>query len=61
MAKIHQFNERLLVVLLMKYNVKEDLQPLDVGSSLLLGHFGCSFRYRAELDLLTSLDFFTRA
>jgi hypothetical protein len=45
----------------MKYNVKEDLQPLDVGASLLLGHFGGSFRDRAELDLLTSLDFFTRA
>jgi hypothetical protein len=61
MAKIHQLDKRLLVILLMKYNVKEDLQPLNVGASLLLRHFGGSFRYRAELDLLASLDFFTRA
>jgi hypothetical protein len=45
----------------MKYNVKEDLQPLNVCTSLLLWHFGGSFRYRAELDLLASLDFFTSA
>jgi hypothetical protein len=60
-AEIHQLDQRLLVVLLVKDNVKEDLQPLDVSASLLFGHLGGTFGYRAELHLLASLDFFARA
>ena len=61
MAKIHQLNKRLLVILFMKYNVKEYFQPLYVCASLLLGHFRGSFRYRAKLDLLAPLNFLTCA
>lgn len=61
MAEIHQLDQRLLVVLLVKDNVKEDLQPLDVSARLLLGHLRGTFGYRAELHLLASLDFFARA
>jgi len=60
-AEIDQLDKRLLVVLFMKYNVKEDLQPLDVCASLLLGHLGGSFGDRAELHLLASLDFLASA